>query len=172
MTRKRVAMPSGWKLEAVSKLREVPRRGILAGDEAARPAHPRSGLEGPSQQSPRPKAPPPKGFSRQRLSGFVAPSVTARRGDAPSVAPRHPALGAKTGPHGISKPLLAFARDPRGWTNQSLGTTMHQRLRRSRGHARPYPSSRGGRRIVNNSLGGEPPVRSNRDRPDWRSKEP
>ena len=39
---------------------------------AARPAHPRSGLQRPSQRRPPAKDPPPGGFSRKRPAGFVA----------------------------------------------------------------------------------------------------
>ncbi len=68
------------------------------------------------QRRLRQKDPPPGGFSRKRLSGFVAPSVTARWGDAPSAAPRHTAFSSKTGPHGILKQALT---DPGGYAPRS-----------------------------------------------------
>ena len=59
-------------LEPIRKLRGVLRRGILVVAKAARRAHPRGGLQRPSQRRPPAKDPPPGGFSRKRPARFVA----------------------------------------------------------------------------------------------------
>ena len=64
--------PRGAGLEPIRKLRGVLRRGILVVAKAARSAHPRGGLQRPSQRRPPAKDPPPGEFSRKRSAGFVA----------------------------------------------------------------------------------------------------
>jgi rRNA maturation RNase YbeY len=71
-------------LEPVLKLRGVLRRGILAAAKAARVLphghqQPRSGLGRPQT-----KDPPPGGFSRKKLPGFVAPQSKIHQGASPS----------------------------------------------------------------------------------------
>ena len=105
------------------------RRGILAEAEAARPAHPRSVLQRPSQQRPRPKDPPPGGFaarirgrtrsptsvpcsaklSVQKVDALLVAHPPASRGRIRSTR-RTVCRGCEPGP---AKPLIRFSAKSR-----------------------------------------------------------
>ena len=84
-----------------AKLRtcEINRKGRVADGFLAWPRHEGggntlSGLAPPEQRRPSQKDTQPFGRGQKMPSGGVARSVTARRGDAPSRAPCHPAFSA------------------------------------------------------------------------------